>query len=75
MDDNIVEDMCDEFDVAFTEWAMKYQLTPMFLSALVLARLTRLAKECGFAEEFLKLLDSPRQNLSKEDKDVKPLIH
>jgi hypothetical protein len=42
---------------------------PLNLSAVLLARLTWLAKMCDMKEDFLKLLDSPKNIFEEEDKE------
>jgi hypothetical protein len=64
-----LEDLTQEIDNKLLYWLQTYDMHPLNLSAVLLARLTWLAKMCDMKEDFLKLLDSPKNIFEEEDKE------
>jgi hypothetical protein len=64
-----LEDLSQEIDGKLLDWLQTYDMHPLNLSAVLLARLTWLAKMCDMKEDFLKLLDSPKNIFEEEDKE------
>ena len=44
-------------------------MPPLNLTAVILARLTWLAKQGDYKDDFIKLLESPKHILAGEDKE------
>lgn len=49
-------------DSYLTQLAVKYEITPLSLAAVIIARAMILNKEAGSTEDFLKLLSSISQD-------------
>lgn len=63
-----LEDLTQEIDGKLLQWLQTYDMHPLNLSAVLLARLTWLAKMSDMKEDFLRLLESPKDILAMEDK-------
>lgn len=72
-DDGLLLDLSEEIDGALLEWIQTYDLHPLNLSAIVLARLTRMAKETGTEDDYIKLLEHPKDIIYQDD--TKDILH
>ena len=72
--DGLLLDLSEEIDGALLEWIQTYELHPLNLSAIVLARLTRMAKETGTEDDYIKLLEHPKEVIYMDD-DKKDMLH
>jgi hypothetical protein len=72
-EDKMLVELVEQIDVKLVEWISEHKIPPLKLIAVILARLTWLAKQGDFKEDFLQLLESPKEILENEDK--KKQIH
>jgi hypothetical protein len=72
-DDGLLLDLSEEIDGALLEWIQTYDLYPLNLTAIILARLTRMAKETGTEDDYIKLLEHPKDIIYQDDK--KDILH
>ena len=72
-EDKMLDEMSEDMDVQLMKWLTTYEVPPLNLIAIMLARLTWLAKQGDCKEDFLELLKAPSQIL-KED-DNKDILH
>jgi hypothetical protein len=71
--DDLLLDLSEEIDGALLEWIQTYDLHPLNLSAIILARLTRMAKETGNEDDYIKLLEHPKEIIYQDD--TKDILH
>jgi hypothetical protein len=69
MEDNTIMDLVEQVDIQMLKWMSQNKISPLNLSAIILARLTWLAQQTNCTEDFLHLLESPREAISKDDKE------
>lgn len=72
-DDGILLELSDAIDDKLLEWIQTYDLHPLNLAAIALARLTRMAKETGNEDDYIKLLEHPKDIIYQDDK--KDILH
>jgi len=58
-DFSYLPELTEEIDTQLLEWLNTYNMHPLNLIAVVLARMTWLAKMCDVKEDFLRLLEEP----------------
>ena len=63
-----LEDLSAEIDSKLLEWIQTYDMHPLNLIAVVLARMTWIAKMNDMKEDFLRLLESPRDIIELDGK-------
>ena len=63
-----LEDLSNEIDSKLLEWIQTYDMHPLNLIAVVLARMTWIAKMNDMKEDFLRLLESPRDIIDMDGK-------
>ena len=63
-----LEDLSAEIDSKLLEWIQTYDMHPLNLIAVVLARMTWIAKMNDMKEDFLRLLESPRDIIDMDGK-------
>jgi hypothetical protein len=66
MNDSQLELLSKDIDDALMQWLNTYKTTPLNICGVVLARLLWLAKVSDSQEDFIKLLDAPKEVLEKE---------
>ncbi len=66
MDDEQLGLLAKDIDDKLIEWLTTYKTSPLNLSGVMLARLCWLVKLSNSEEDFIRLLDSPRDILIKE---------
>jgi hypothetical protein len=64
-----LEDLSQEIDGKLLDWLQTYDMHPLNLSAVLLARLTWMAKMFDMKDDFLRLLESPKNIFEEEDKE------
>ena len=69
MEDNTIMDLAEQVDIQMLKWMSQNKISPLNLSAIILARLTWLAQQTNCTEDFLHLLESPREAISNDDKE------
>jgi hypothetical protein len=67
--DVMLEELSGDIDEALLKWLSTYEIPPLNLTAVILARLTHLAKQGNYTNDFIKLLESPKHILSGEDEE------
>ncbi len=68
-EDMMLQELSDQIDNKLIEWVNQHKIPPLNLSAVILARLTWLAKESDCKDDFLSLLEAPRKILENEDNE------
>jgi hypothetical protein len=68
-EDVMLVSLTEEIDNKLVEWLSEHKLPPLNLTAILLARLTWLAKQGGYENDFISLLESPSQILNDELKE------
>jgi len=66
MDDSQLELLSKDIDNALVQWLNTYKTTPLNVCGVVLARLLWLSKLSDSQEDFIKLLDAPKEVLEQE---------
>jgi len=69
-EDKMLAELSDSIDSSLLEWMTAHKIPPLNLTAVILARLTWLAKMGGYENDFLQLLEAPQNiiNQSEENK-------
>ena len=67
--DEMLQELSDQIDNKLIEWLTQHKIPPLNLSAVILARLTWLAKESDCKDDFLSLLEAPKDILENEDNE------
>ena len=67
-EDKMLGELSEDIDTQILKWMTTYEVPVLNLIAIVLARLTWLAKQGNCREDFLELLKAPSQILSEEEK-------
>lgn len=74
MDDDLLEQLSIDVDTELFKWMSTYEIHPLNLIAVILARLTWIAKQNKIEDDFLKLLESPKDIVNKTEKEKK-MVH
>ena len=67
-EDMMLVDLTEQIDTKLVEWISEHKIAPLGLIAVILARLTWLAKQGDFKDDFVELLKAPEQILNEEEK-------
>ena len=65
--DMMLEELSGDIDNMLFKWLSTYEIPPLNLTAIILARLTWLAKHGDYTNDFIRLLESPKHILAGED--------
>ena len=68
-EDAMLVGLTEQIDTKLVEWMAEHKIPALNLTAVLLARLTWLAKQGDYKDDFLQLLEAPRQVLNSEDKE------
>jgi succinate dehydrogenase flavin-adding protein (antitoxin of CptAB toxin-antitoxin module) len=68
-EDVMLASLTEEIDNKLVEWMAEHKVPPLNLTAVILARLTWLAKQGAYENDFIALLEAPSQNLNDELKE------
>jgi hypothetical protein len=71
MDDEMLEQLSLDVDNEIMKWLTTFEVHPLNLTAIILARLTWLAKQANIEQDYLKLLESPKDIISKTEQESK----
>jgi hypothetical protein len=74
MDDEMLEQLALDVDTELLKWMTTFEIHPLNLIAVILARLTWVAKQANIEEDYLKLLESPKDIIDKT-KETKKVVH
>jgi hypothetical protein len=66
-EDSMLAELSEEIDTALVKWMAEYKVPPLNITAVILARLTWLAKQTDCKEDFISLLQAPREILESEE--------
>jgi hypothetical protein len=66
-EDSMLAELSEEIDTALVKWMAEYKVPPLNITAVILARLTWLAKQTDCKEDFISLLQAPREILDSEE--------
>ena len=72
--DEMLVELAEKIDLQLMDWMIENKLPPLNIVAIVLARLARLAKETDCMEDFIALLDAPKEILNEEI-DKERVVH
>jgi hypothetical protein len=67
--DMMLEELSGDIDNMLFKWLSTYEIPPLNLTAIILARLTWLAKNGDYTNDFIRLLESPKHILAGEDEE------
>ena len=68
-EDTMLEELSGDIDESLYKWLTTYEIPALNLTAVMLARLTWLAQQGDYINDFIKLLESPRRILENEDSE------
>ena len=68
-EDMMLTELSGDIDEAMYKWLTTYEIPALNLTAVILARLTWLAKQGDYTNDFIKLLESPKSILAREDEE------
>jgi hypothetical protein len=74
MDDEILEQLSLDVDTELLKWMTTFEIHPLNLIAIILARLTWIAKQSKIEDDFIKLLESPKE-IFKDKKADTTIFH
>jgi len=66
-EDKMLEHLSEDIDNALLKWLTTYELPALNLTAVMLARLTWLAKQGQYESDFIELLKAPENILNQEE--------
>jgi hypothetical protein len=72
--DEMLVELAEQIDLQLMDWMIENKLPPLNIVAIVLARLARLAKETDCVENFIALLEAPKEILNEEI-DKEKVVH
>ena len=67
--------LVEEIDETLLSWTLQNKLSPDMMLAIVLARMTLVAKETNMEGSFIALLDKARYNIMEESNNKKDTVH
>ena len=75
MNEDKLPHLVEEIDETLLSWALQNKLSPDMMLAIVLARMTLVAKETANEGSFIALLEKAKYNLMEESYDKKDIVH
>jgi hypothetical protein len=72
-EDTMLAELSEDVDGQLLKWLTTYELPGLNLAAVILARLMWLAKQGNYTDDFLKLLEAPKDIVDVEPK--KDIVH
>jgi hypothetical protein len=73
-EDKMLEALVEDMDNALLKWMTMYEIPGLNLSAIMLARLTWMAKMGNYREDLIELLKAPETILAEQE-DNKDVFH
>ena len=73
-EDKMLEVLVEDIDNALLKWMTMYEIPGLNLSAIMLARLTWMAKMGNYREDLIELLKAPETILAEQE-DNKDVFH
>lgn len=71
--DEMLEQLSLDIDTDLLKWMTTFEIHPLNLIAVILARLTWMAKQANIEEDYLKLLESPKTVIHKTEREKKQI--
>jgi hypothetical protein len=68
-ENSILAELSEDVDTSLIKWMSEYKVAPLNIIAIILARLTWLAKQSDCKDDYLSLLEAPKQILDSEEKE------
>jgi len=68
-EDEMLTNLSEQIDMTLYKWMLQNKISGLNLTAIVLARLTWLAKQGDYKEDFIALLESPSKILKRDDEE------
>lgn len=68
-EDMMLTELSGDIDEMLFKWLTTYEIPALNLTAVILARLTWLAKQGDYKDDFIKILESPKHILAGEDEE------
>ena len=65
-DYSYLPELTNDIDENLLHWLTTYDMSPLNLIAVMLARLTWMAKNCDMKEDYLRLLEEPKNIIDKD---------
>jgi hypothetical protein len=75
MDDDKLPLLVEEVDETLLSWTLQNKITPDMMMAIVLARMTLVAKETNMEGSLIALLDKARHKLMEDTDNKKEVLH
>lgn len=72
-EDKMLHELSEDIDTQILKWLTTYEVPSLNLIAIMLARLTWLAKQTDCKEDFIELLKAPEQILNREEDNQKSI--
>ena len=73
-DNKMLEIIVEEIDNTLMKWLTTYEMPGLNLSAIILARLTWMARMGNYREDLIEFLKTPESILEQEE-DYKDIFH
>jgi hypothetical protein len=73
MDDEMLEQLALDVDTEILKWLTTFEIHPLNLIAIILARLTWLAQQANIEQDYFKLLESPKNIIGEIQQEKKQL--
>jgi hypothetical protein len=73
MDDEMLEQLALDVDTELLKWLTTFEIHPLNLTAIILARLTWLAQQSNIEQDYLKLLESPKSIIGETEQEKKQI--
>ena len=67
----MLEQLSLDVDTEILKWLTTFEIHPLNLTAVILARLTWMAKQSNIEEDYLKLLESPKNIIVQTEQENK----
>jgi hypothetical protein len=74
-EDALLSELSEQIDVTLHQWIQEYNIAPLNLTAVILARLSWLAKMNNYENDFLTLLECPKDFIHIDENTNKNMIH
>jgi hypothetical protein len=72
--DEMLVELAEQIDLQLMDWMVENKLPPLNVIAVVLARMARFSKETDCVENFIALLEAPKEILNEEI-DKEKVVH
>ena len=75
LDDEMIDQLAIDVDTEIMRWLVTFEIHPLNLIAIMLARMTWMAKQAGVEEDYIKLLESPKEAIQRIETTEKKILH